>query len=301
MPEYLTTRELATLLRIKERKVYDLAASGEVPCTKVTGKLLFPEQDVREWLADGRIGSDRPVSEQVGTLPVAAESAPTRRGVVLGSHDPLLDWALRESRCGLATYLDGSFDGLERFIAGEGLACGMHVYHPGQQDWNTVPVSEQCGGLNAVLMHFARRQRGLILHPDVEVNGLEDLPGQRIVPRQVTSGAHSLFAHLLCEAGIDAQSFQPAPLARNESDAVLSIVEGHADAAFGLAALAHQHRLTFVPLIEEQFDLLIDRKAYFDQPIQTLLSFCSSAPFADRANDLQGYDVRQTGMIRWNA
>jgi len=34
MSEYLTTKELAELLRIKERKVYDLAASGAVPCSK---------------------------------------------------------------------------------------------------------------------------------------------------------------------------------------------------------------------------------------------------------------------------
>jgi excisionase family DNA binding protein len=32
LTEYLTTRELAELLRIKERKVYDLVASGAVPC-----------------------------------------------------------------------------------------------------------------------------------------------------------------------------------------------------------------------------------------------------------------------------
>ena len=31
--EYLTTRRLAEMLRIKERKVYDLAASGQVPCS----------------------------------------------------------------------------------------------------------------------------------------------------------------------------------------------------------------------------------------------------------------------------
>ena len=37
MPEYLTTKELAELLRIKERKVYDLAAAGQVPCSKVSG------------------------------------------------------------------------------------------------------------------------------------------------------------------------------------------------------------------------------------------------------------------------
>jgi len=30
------------LLRITERKVYDLAATGKVPCSRAMGKLLFP-------------------------------------------------------------------------------------------------------------------------------------------------------------------------------------------------------------------------------------------------------------------
>ena len=46
MEQYLTTKELAELLRLKERKVYDLAAAGEVPCTRATGKLLFPRDAV---------------------------------------------------------------------------------------------------------------------------------------------------------------------------------------------------------------------------------------------------------------
>ena len=41
-PPYLTVRELAELLRVKERKIYQLVADGEVPCRQVTGKLLFP-------------------------------------------------------------------------------------------------------------------------------------------------------------------------------------------------------------------------------------------------------------------
>ena len=51
MTEYLTTRELADLLRIKERKVYDLAASGEIPCTRATGKLLFEREAINNWLS----------------------------------------------------------------------------------------------------------------------------------------------------------------------------------------------------------------------------------------------------------
>ena len=98
---YLTTRELADLLRIKERKVYELAASGEVPCSRAMGKLLFPREQVDIWLSENSSGPSVSV-------------APALPAVMLGSHDPLLDWAMRESRCGLAANFDSSLDGLER-------------------------------------------------------------------------------------------------------------------------------------------------------------------------------------------
>ncbi|MEE9589560.1 MAG: helix-turn-helix domain-containing protein, partial [Hyphomicrobiaceae bacterium] len=123
MSEYLTTKELAELLRIKERKVYDLAATGEIPCSRAMGKLLFPRAAVEAWLASASSGLDR------------AGEVQSRPNVFLGSHDPLLDWALRESGCGLATYFDGSLDGLERFAAGEGIASGLHIYEPAAKQW----------------------------------------------------------------------------------------------------------------------------------------------------------------------
>jgi len=285
MTEYLTTKELATLLRIKERKVYDLAASGEVPCTKVTGKLLFPEQEVRAWLTHGRLNSEQPDS---------------RPSVFLGSHDPLLDWALRESQCGLASYFDGSLDGLKRFNAGEGIACGMHLYSPEANDWNKPAVSDARVD-NAVLIRFAKRQRGLILQANSEIRSIEDLAGHRFVPRQASSGAQTSFNHLLARAAMDTSDLQLVGLARTEADAVLSVAQDQADAAFGLAALAQQQQLKFLLLLEESFDLLIDRKAYFDPAIQRFLEFCRSDSFQDRASQMQGYSVQQTGLVCWNA
>jgi len=46
-----TTTEAAEYLRLKERKVYELIAEGEIPCTKVTGKWLFPQSELDHWLA----------------------------------------------------------------------------------------------------------------------------------------------------------------------------------------------------------------------------------------------------------
>ena len=55
MPELLTTDEAAAYLRLSERKLYDLIAAGAVPCTKVTGRWLFPRAALDRWLAAGLI------------------------------------------------------------------------------------------------------------------------------------------------------------------------------------------------------------------------------------------------------
>ena len=48
--DYLTTSEVAAYLRVKERTVYDLVARKAIPCSRVTGKLIFPRRLVDRWL-----------------------------------------------------------------------------------------------------------------------------------------------------------------------------------------------------------------------------------------------------------
>jgi len=53
MPDLLTTDEAAAYLRLSERKLYELVANAAVPCTKVTGKWLFPKAALERWLVAG--------------------------------------------------------------------------------------------------------------------------------------------------------------------------------------------------------------------------------------------------------
>ncbi|MFQ6547972.1 substrate-binding domain-containing protein [Aestuariibius sp. 2305UL40-4] len=282
-PEFLTVKELAQLLRIKERKVYDLAASGAVPVSRVTGKLLFPEAEIRDWIGRGRSG--------------AVQAAPVRPPVFLGSHDPLLDWALRQSRAGLATFLDGSLDGLTRFGACEGVATGLHLRDAASGLWN-VPAVEGLG--DAVLLSWARRRRGLLVRTE-EIGGLPALAGRRVVPRQAEAGTQALFQQVAGEAGLDLAEVQLLTPARSEDDAARAVAEGVADAAFGLEALAGLYGLRFVPVVEERFDLLVDRRAWFEPPLQRLAAFCRGAEFAERAEAQRGYDFSGLFEVRWNA
>ena len=285
---YLTVPELAALLRIKERKVYDLAATGAVPCSKVTGKLLFPEQAVRRWLERGQTGS--------------AQVQAARPVVFLGSHDPLLDWALRQSECGIATFFDGSQDGLDRFSSHEGIAAGLHVFDPATESWNIAAVEAAVRGMSAVLLGFAKRRRGLVIRPDLseDIRGVADLAGRSLTPRQVGAGSRTLFDHLLREADILPETIEMRPVTRSEADAVLDVATGSADATFGLEALAAQHNLGFIPLIEESFDLLVCRRAYFDPPMQRFIRFLASDVFITHAATMKGYDISEAGVVRWN-
>ena len=285
--EYLTTKELAELLRIKERKVYDLAASGQVPCSRATGKLLFPRRAVEAWIASKSSGP-------------AVES--DRPDVFLGSYDPLLEWSLRESRCSLATFFDGSLDGLERFAAGEGVATALHLYAPAGDAWNVPAVRERCAGQPVVLVEFAWRDRGLIVAPALagEIRAIADLRGRRVVPRPDATGGQKLLEYALDSAGLAAAELTLTGPARSERDAAVAVLEGQAEAAFGLRGLAMQYRLGFVPVIRERFELLIDRRAWFEPPLQRLLAFCRSPAFTERAEGLHGYDVSGFGTIHYN-
>ncbi|MFO7758598.1 MAG: helix-turn-helix transcriptional regulator [Roseovarius sp.] len=292
--DYLTVRELADLLRLKERKVYDLAASGAVPCSRATGKLLFPADEIRAWIARAQSGG----GPTGGT--VAADAA--RPAILLGSQDPLLDWAVRQSRCGLATFHDGSMDGLDRFVRGEGMIAGLHIHDAATGQWNIPAVSEAASHLNAVLISFADRRRGLVFRPGTDApRGLADLEGTRIVPRQAESGTDRLFREMAAQDGLDLGRLELAEIARTEDDAVEAVRRGEGDVAFGLESVAVRHGLRFQPVVTERFALLLDRRAWFEPQIRDLAAFCQSGRLAARAESCGGYDVTSFGTVLWNA
>ncbi len=191
MPEFLTTKEVAALLRIKERKVYELVAEQAIPVSRVTGKLLFPREMVEAWVWQQ--------AEYAG----GTEGLHGRPPVLAGSHDPLLEWALRESGSELAAFFDGSLDGLGRLAAGKAIAAGLHVYEPEAEDWNRGHLERAMAGMPVVLVEWAWRMQGLVVPPGNPkgIAGLGDLAGLTLMPRQERSGSHLLLDYLMRQAG----------------------------------------------------------------------------------------------------
>lgn len=289
--EMMTTEEVADYLRLKPRKVYELVRTREIPCARVTGKLLFPRQAIELWVAQrtefagGEIRRAPP--------PVAA-----------GSHDPLLEWALRESGCGLALLTGGSLDGLRRLAEYQAVLAGIHIVDPGGDD-NIAALRQYAELAGVVLIEWARREQGLILargNP-LGIRGLGDLVAvkARVARRQEAAGAHLLLLHLLDHAGIATEQVKLVdPPALTETDLAAAVLDGKADCGLAVRAVARRFGLDFIPLHVERFDLAMRRFDYFEPPVQALIGFARTAAFARRADELGGYDITALGRVRYN-
>jgi putative molybdopterin biosynthesis protein len=292
--ELMTTREVADYLRVKERTVYDLVRERRIPCIRVTGKWLFPKALIELWVIQNSEGGAR------------LKSAVDRPPVVAGSHDPLLEWAVRESECDLAIMFNGSLDGLNRFAQGHARCCGLHLFDPDSGDYNRAVVARTLVGLEAVLIEWAWREQGLIVAAG-NPHRIRDLSGLRkarlrLVERQEGAGSRLLFNYLLQAHGIDAADLQfTVPPARSETEVGLAIQDGKADVGFGIAAVARQCRLDFVPLQRERYDIAIGRRDYFESSFQQLLSFARTAQFVEKAAELKGYDISGLGRVTYNS
>ncbi len=292
MAELMTTKELAEYLRIKERKIYELAGEGRIPCARVTGKLLFPRHLIDLWIAQATEG------------PVAAPRTPPPP-VLAGSHDQLLEWALRESGCDLAMLTCGSMAGLERFAAGTALAAGLHVLDAASGEYNVPALRRALGTREAVLIEWGWRRQGLVTAPGnpLGLQTVADLArgGVRVALRQVGSGSQLLLAALLAGEGLEAAELTaPAAPCGSEIELGLAIIEGGADAGLAIEAVARQLKLHFIPLARERYDIVVSRVDYFDPPFQKLLAFAKGAAFTRRAAEAGGYDTAGLGRVVWN-
>jgi putative molybdopterin biosynthesis protein len=292
MAELLTTEEAANYLRLSERKLYELVANAAVPCTKVTGKWLFPKTALDRWLAAGYAG------------PPAFASAPVP-AIIGGSHDPLLEWALRESGSRLASLSEGSEAGLQRLARNEVAAAAIHLHRlDGDDDTANVEAVAHASGLHdAVLIAFVRREQGLIVAAGnpLKLSDIASVAAKRarLALRPQGAGAQLLLLSLLAQAGLALDALATVkPVAPTGPDIAQAVRAGRADCGIATRSVAQAAGLGFVPLTWERFDLATRQRHYFLPELQALAKFLRTEAFHVRARELTGYDTSDAGDVR---
>jgi excisionase family DNA binding protein len=296
--DLLTTSEASEYLRLGERKLYELVADGAIPCTKVTGKWLFPREELDRWV----------LSELMRPPGMGPADAPL---IVGGSQDALLEWSLRESRSGLATLVEGTESGVGRVLRGEAVAAAIHFHteHDVQrsgEDANVAAVRAIASLHDAVLVGFVRREQGLLLQPGNPKNltSIADVlaSGATMAVRQPGAGAQMLLDALLKLHGAKPKDLRRLdPPCLTGPDLAVAIRAGNADCGIATRAAAKAADLDFMPLLWENFDLVMRQRSYFKPALQALISFMSRPLLGQRAHDLTGYDTTPAGRIRYFA
>ena len=292
MADLLTTDEAATYLRLSERKLYELVAQGAVPCTKVTGRWLFPRVALDRWVTAGLIAPA--ALTQVAAPPIVG-----------GSHDPLLEWSLRESGCGLASLPEGSEEGLRRLTRGEVMvaAIHLHAHERDHEQTNIATVANAPGLHDAVVIAFARREQGILVASGnpLELSDIASIvrSGARMAQRPLGAGAQLLLLALLARTGLAAHDIALLkPVCPTGTDIAQAARSGRADCGIATRSVALAAALEFLPLMWESFDLVLRQRDYFLPGPQSLFGFLRSTAFRERATELGGYNIDGVGEVR---
>ena len=126
--QFFTTKEVAKYLKINEKKVYQLIKEGEIPCTRVAGKWLFPKHLIDEWIAES-------IQKQKDVF-------------IAGSNDPFLNLLINKYNKdffpdSLIYYACiGSARGLEALAKGKAVMAATHLFDPETQDYNLPFLSD---------------------------------------------------------------------------------------------------------------------------------------------------------------
>jgi putative molybdopterin biosynthesis protein len=227
--------------------------------------------------------------------------------VAIGSHDLALDLlsnalARRTPGASLASANVGSLGGLLALARGEAHVAGSHLLDEQTGEYNVSYIQRHLNGRRVVLLHLAGRVQGLIVARGNPrgINSLSDLarPNVQFVNRQRGSGTRVLLDYELRKMGID-----PGRVVGYEREhythlaVAADVASGAADVGLGILAAARALELDFVPLFNEQYQLVIPREHYESPALELLLQIVRDRAFGAEVAALGGYDVTDMGRV----
>lgn len=278
----LTVSELATLLQANEKKIYQLAASGQLPGTKITGRWLFPRRLIDAWLREHC--HDALLADRLLLVGVAD------RRFEAACRDTALDW----QSSGLLGYSPtGLRHGLAMLEARRADGCLMHWGHfDAHARQHLALLRHRAGCEDWVIVRVAIRDDGLLLRraagsdrPTFE-NLLRSPPLRWRLPA-AGSAARRYFDEARGERGIRGAVSECGN--DDERCPAAALHADEADVAVGSAFDAYAHGLEYLSLGAIGLDLVTTRRGYFRTPMQTLLERVATPAHAAATDGWPGY------------
>jgi putative molybdopterin biosynthesis protein len=224
-----------------------------------------------------------------------------------GSHDLAIgvledQLKLRHPELKIAATNVGSLGGLLALQRGETHIAGTHLLDADTGVYNIPDIQRAIAKVPAVLVHLAQREQGILVdrgNPK-SIQSLNDLArkGLRFVNRQSGSGTRVLLDYELKKLRIDSSTIAGYEREEFTHMAVgVAIASGLADAGLGVRAAANALGLDFIPVANEDYDLIIGREFFESARGARLLKIICSDGFKQAVAALGGYDTARAGTI----
>ena len=227
--------------------------------------------------------------------------------VAVGSHDNTLDIIADQIKAGhssltLSSSHVGSMGGLMAIKKGVCHLAGSHLLDIYDGSYNISYIKKYLPNRKVKLINLVFRDQGLIVSPGnpKTIKGIEDLDRNDItfINRQAGSGTRILLDYKLNQLGMEPEKISGYD---NEEfthmSVAVAVLSGSVDVGLGIFAAAKALNLDFIPVVTEQYDLIIPEEYFEWENIQILLKTISTKEFKDRVEALGGYSTEKTGEI----
>jgi len=292
LPRYLSVKQLAELLHINEKKVYQLAGEGDIPCTKVTGKWIFPTQLVENWIFEnshGGVMTDRLIiagSEDALIRRVATRTAVALQDSAMISYSPC-----------------GTMHGLRMLETGRADACFIQWGASEKKALRHLGLVRSFRNhRNWVMVRVLEREQGLVLsgpsdkHPSSDNTDIGKIlrdKSLRWAVRKETTGSTRILDDACKDRHLKLNHLTVSVIADSERAAMTAIGHDQADATCGTRAVAEEYQLRFEPLARVALDLVMTRQTYFRTLIQAFLKEFRSSETTSDLNTMAGYQLAE--------
>ncbi len=246
-------------------------------------------------------------SERVPAELLRPISTIRRTIVIVGSHDNSLDVLADQLKAGhseltLSSSHVGSMGGLMAIKRGVCHLAGTHLLDTEDGSYNISYIKKYLPDTAVKLIHLVQRDQGLIVRPGnpKKIQGIEDLGRKDVsfINRQVGSGTRILLDYKLNQLGVKADAINGYQNEEFTHMAVaVSVLSGSDDTGLGIYAAAKALNLHFIPVVTEQYDLVVPQEYFETEAIQILVEIINSPTFKQRVEALGGYSTARTGEI----
>jgi putative molybdopterin biosynthesis protein len=282
----LRTDEVAALLRVHPKHVYRLLRKG-LPARRVGGEWRFSRDDVLAWS-----GARRPAHAPPAPPPDAA--APP--SLVAANGDVAVMTLLSlAARLGppLIGFVQADMGlGAELLQMGAVLATGAHAGG----------FPSHVGAERVARIHLVRREIGLLGPHGARPPRLADLSRATLASRPPSAGVRRHLDAALRRAGIDpGRVDRRALVCDSHLDVVCAVASGRAGVGLGSRAWGERAGLSFLPLAEEEYGLIVNARDLGDPRVVRLCEVAQGRELREALGAVPGYDAADAGAIRYDA